>query len=209
MMRLAVRGSTDSRRITPMKRRAFLAVSAAAIPAAFVAADDAPKVSKDDAKPKKIFKVAAGADRSGNVVKFENGGHLEFQVSAADTGGAMSVCVALTPADSRPPRHFHHEQDEWFYVVAGEYDFEVGDEKFHLKAGDSLFAPRKVPHAWGCVSEKPGTLMAVFQPAGKMEAFFQELPKYVGKARASKEEMAKLHADHGMTVTGPPLPGKK
>ena len=96
-----------------------------------------------------------------------------------------------------------------FYVVAGEYDFEVGDEKFRLKAGDSLFAPRKVPYAWACVSEKPGTLMAVFQPAGKMEAFFQELPKYVGKVRASNEAMAKLHADPGMQVTGQPLPARK
>jgi quercetin dioxygenase-like cupin family protein len=191
-----------------MKRRAFLAASLAAVPVAVVAAGDDPTPSKDEAKPLKAVKVEAGADRNGKAVKFENGGHLEFQVSAADTGGAMSVCIALTPADSRPPRHFHHEQDEWFYVVGGEYDFEVGDDKFHLKAGDSLLAPRKVPHAWACVSEQPGTLMAVFQPAGKMEAFFQELPKYVGKVRASREEMAKLHADHGMTVTGPPLPGK-
>ena len=191
-----------------MKRRAFLAASAAAIPAALVAADDAPKPSKDDAKPKKAVKVEAGTDRNGKGVKFENGGHLEFQVSAADTGGAMSVCIALTPADSRPPRHFHHDQDEWFYVVSGEYDFEVGDEKFHLKPGDSLFAPRKVPHAWGCVSEKPGTLMAVFQPAGKMEAYFQELPKYRARVDVSREELAQFHEDHGMTVTGPPLQSK-
>jgi len=192
-----------------MKRREFLSAALAVVPVTAVAAGDEPMPAKNGSKPKRAVKVAADADRNDKGVKFENGGHLEFKVSAADTGGAMSVCVALTPADSRPPRHFHHEQDEWFYVAAGEYDFEVGDEKFHLKAGDSLFAPRMVPHAWGCVSEKPGTLMAVFQPAGKMEAFFQQLAKFRGKVRPSEDEMAKLNSDHGMTVTGPPLQPKK
>ncbi len=192
-----------------MKRRDFLAAALAAGPAAAVAAGDDPKRPADDTKPKRAVKVAAEADRNDKGVKFESGGHLECKVSAADTGGAMSVFVGLTTAADRPARHLHHDQDEWFYVVEGEYDLEVGDDKFHLKAGDSVLAPRKVPHVWACVSEKPGKLMAVFQPAGKMEAFFRELPKYVGKVRVSREEMAKLFADHGMTITGPPLPGKK
>jgi mannose-6-phosphate isomerase-like protein (cupin superfamily) len=190
-----------------MKRRTFLSAALSAVPAAALAGDE-PKRANDDPKPRRAVKVAARADRSDKGVKFESGGHLECKVSGADTGGAMSVFVGLTTADDRPARHFHHDQDEWFYVVEGEYDLEVGDDKFHLKAGDSLLAPRKVPHVWACVSEKPGTLMTVFQPAGQMEAFFRELPKYVGKVRASREEMAKLFADHGATLTGPPLPKK-
>jgi mannose-6-phosphate isomerase-like protein (cupin superfamily) len=31
-------------------------------------------------------------------------------------------------------------------VIQGEFAIEVGDEKFRVKPGDSLFAPRKVPH---------------------------------------------------------------
>jgi hypothetical protein len=30
-----------------------------------------------------------------------------------------------------PPRHYHHEQDESFYVTKGEFAFEVGDELQH------------------------------------------------------------------------------
>ena len=192
-----------------MERRDFLSAVLAAVPVAGASAGEDPKPAKDAPGRQKAVKVAADADRHGKGVKFDSGGHLECKVSAADTGGALSVFVALTTGNDRPAKHLHHDQDEWFYVVAGEYEFEVGDEKFRLEAGDSLFAPRKVPHAWACVSEKPGTLMAVFQPAGTMEAFFRELPKYVGKVRASDEEIAKLHADHGMKVTGPPLRPKK
>jgi quercetin dioxygenase-like cupin family protein len=184
-----------------VKRRAFLSTAVAVVPVTAVA--------NDGSRPGRAVQVAAGVDRNDRGSKFESGGHLECKVSGKDTHGAMAVFVALTTASDRPARHFHHEQDEWFYVIDGEYDFEVGDEKFHLNAGDSLFAPRKVPHAWACVSEKPGTLMATVQPAGTLEAFFQKLPQYVGKVRASPEEMAKLHAEHGMQVTGPPLPPRK
>jgi len=34
---------------------------------------------------------------------------------------------------------------------------------------------------WACVSGKPGKIINVYQPAGKMEAFFHELGKYNGK----------------------------
>ena len=102
-------------------------------------------------------------------------------------------------------KHLHHEQDEWFYVVEGEYEMHVGDERFRLGPGDSLLAPRKVPHVWGCTSEKPGRIMAILQPAGTIEAFFRELPKYIGR-NASLEEFQQLNRAHGMEVVGPRLP---
>lgn len=176
-----------------MERRAFLAL-AAAVPAA---AADGPKAGKG-------FKVAAAADRAGKAVTFPSGGHIECKVSGGDTAGAVSVFETTTPAADRPARHLHHDQDEWFYVLAGEYLFEVGDDRFRLAAGNSLFAPRKVPHVWACVSERPGRMLIVLQPAGKLEAFFRELPKYADAGTPA--EFAKLYADHGMAVTGPPLP---
>jgi uncharacterized cupin superfamily protein len=102
-----------------------------------------------------------------------------------------------------PPRHFHYEQDEWFYVIKGEFAFEVGDKGFSLSPGDSLFAPRMVPHAWAYVGDSPGTLLLAVQPAGSFETFFHkscemtELP--------TPEEADRMFADHGMKVVGPPL----
>ena len=68
-----------------------------------------------------------------------------------------------------PPRHVHHEQDEWFYVIQGEFAVEIGEDKFRLKPGDSLFAPRKVPHVFACISNEPRTLITVVSPAGTSE----------------------------------------
>jgi mannose-6-phosphate isomerase-like protein (cupin superfamily) len=130
---------------------------------------------------------------------------LDGKVSAKDTNGSLYIFEHTDMGKGGPPRHVHSEQDEWFYVTRGEFKAEVGDEKFTLKPGDSLFAPRKVPHAWACVSEK-GTMLLAVQPAGTMEAFFRDLAK-VGNRRMppTKEEMAKVFKTHGMEVVGEPL----
>jgi quercetin dioxygenase-like cupin family protein len=100
-----------------------------------------------------------------------------------------------------PPRHLHVDQDEWFFVIEGLFLLEVGEIKFTLGPGDSLFAPRKVPHAYASVGDGGGRLLITFNPAGKMEAFFRE----VTKANAMPPQTPSLWHDHGMELVGPPL----
>ena len=76
-------------------------------------------------------------------------------------------------AKGGPPRHRHLAQDEWFYVVEGEFELEVGDPRFRLLPGDSVFAPRQVPHVWAHIGNGRGRMLIVFTPAGQMEAFFR------------------------------------
>ena len=54
---------------------------------------------------------------------------------------------------------------------------EVGQERFHLKPGDLVFAPRKVPHVWAYVGDAVGRMLITFTPAGKMEAIFPRSDK--------------------------------
>jgi quercetin dioxygenase-like cupin family protein len=100
-----------------------------------------------------------------------------------------------------PGRHFHHEQDEWFYVVEGEYIFEVGKELIRLKPGDSVFGPRKVPHVWAFVGDQPGRILFIFTPAGQMEAFFRE----PGRRNAIPPQDPAYFRAYGMELVGPPL----
>jgi quercetin 2,3-dioxygenase len=183
-----------------MKRRTFIGVSLAAAPFALSTLSAQPSGDK----PKRAVRVNPGVDRFDEPYKL-NLGHMECKVSAKDTGGAMAIFEALTHKPDRPVKHLHHDQDEWFYIVEGDYEMYVGDEKFQLGPGDSVFAPRKVPHVWGCVSEKPGRIIALLQPAGTIEAFFRELPNYIAR-NASPEEFQKLNRAHGMEVVGPRLP---
>jgi DNA-binding transcriptional MerR regulator len=156
------------------------------------------------------FSVAAGKDRFGEDIQVD-GEPNDCKVSAQDTQGAMCV-FELTGRMWAGPRHLHRDQDEWIYVIDDEFQFEVGGQRFHAGPGESVFMPRKVPHVWACVSGKPGKIINVYQPAGKMEEFFRELGKYNGKPYVheilSIDELRRLFHDHGMDLLGPPLLGK-
>lgn len=128
---------------------------------------------------------------------------LATKVASRDTGGAFYAFQHADMAKGGPPRHVHHDQDEWFYVVAGEFVAEVGDERFTLRPGDSLYAPRAIPHAWACVSDEPGTLLTTVSPAGTFEAFIMEATRHA--TLPSREKIAEAFERNGMTVLGPPL----
>ena len=128
---------------------------------------------------------------------------LQIKVSGKDTDGSFFAFEHAKMSKGGPPRHFHYEQDEWFYAIEGEFAFEVGNEKFVLRPGDTLFAPRMIPHVWAYVGDKPGTLLLAIQPAGSLEEFFM---KSCAMTRPpTQQEAEQLFAAHGMKVVGPPL----
>lgn len=125
---------------------------------------------------------------------------IAFKVVPADSGGLL-VLENTFLARGGPARHLHTDQDEWFYAVEGEFIVEVGEERFRLHPGDSLLAPRNVPHVWAFVGETRGRMLIAFMPAGKMEAFFRE----VTKVNAMPPQDPALWRAHGMELLGPPL----
>lgn len=126
---------------------------------------------------------------------------LDFKVSVGGEGG-LFVLENVFHQKGGPAKHLHVAQDEWFYVLAGTFIIEVGDERLTLGPGDALLAPRGVPHVWAHVGEAQGRILVAFTPAGKMEAFFRE----VTKADAMPPQDPALWRAHGMELLGPPLP---
>jgi mannose-6-phosphate isomerase-like protein (cupin superfamily) len=55
----------------------------------------------------------------------------------------------------------HVSQDEWFYVLQGDYVVEVGGNRFDLGPGDSVLAPRGIPHVWAHVGEGIGRMLGM------------------------------------------------
>ena len=177
-----------------MERRSFLEVAAAFFPLAALGQLPAPQT------PARGIRVEHGADRFNEDRKIYGANPIAYKVVTRDTNGGLFILEQTTTRKGGPPRHLHHEQEEWFYVLEGEFIAEVGQERMRLKPGDSLLAPREVPHAWAYVGENPGRLLVAFQPAGKMESFFHEAAKVTSFARDEK-----LFHDHGMELLGPPL----
>lgn len=153
----------------------------------------------------KGFKVNSGEARFGEHYKMKGVtlNTLDIKISGTDTENDIAVFeqTGLTP-NGGPPLHIHPFQDEWFYIIEGEYLFQVGEDKYHMKAGDTIFLPRNVQHAFLQLTEK-GKMIVSYSPAGKMEAFFKVTDKWT--SLPTKEEIAKVFADHDMRVIGAPL----
>lgn len=153
----------------------------------------------------KGFTVKAGEARFGEHYKMKGVtlNTLDIKISSSDTAGDIAVFeqTGLTP-NGGPPLHIHPFQDEWFYVVEGEYLYQVGEDKYSVKTGDTIFLPRNVKHAFIQLTEK-GKMIVSYSPAGKMEAFFKATDQWTSPP--TKEEIAKVFEEHDMKVVGPPL----
>ena len=172
-----------------IKRRSFLGIALAAIPLAAHA-----EAAAGDGQGRAVY-VRAGEDRTGTH-KTLGISTIDFKVTSADSGGAMLAIENTNRSKGGPARHLHVDQDELFYVIEGEYAIEVGGERFALKSGDSILAPRQVPHVWAYVGETFGRLLITFTPPGKMEACFRE----VSKTNAKPMQDPRLWREHGMEL---------
>jgi len=56
---------------------------------------------------------------------------------------------------------------------------------------------------WAHVGEGPGRLIAALQPAGEIEAFFDDLAKLGSSPK--REELQRAFSSHSMELAGPPL----
>jgi quercetin dioxygenase-like cupin family protein len=187
-----------------MNRRHFLKLPLGAAALTVLArAADSPLAAAP--RPAAGFRVAASHDRRGEELLIL-GGRFDLKVSGRDTGGDLCIYDTVREEKGGPALHRHHHQDEWFYVVRGEFIVRVGSDTMSLHPGDSAFAPRTIPHAFALVSEGVGQLLVLFQPAGNMEDFFLQMSRIGPDApRSQAAGLRQLWVDHGMELLGPPL----
>jgi quercetin dioxygenase-like cupin family protein len=104
------------------------------------------KTTESQSSAPSVFRVLANEDQFG-----EHRGlgvsSITFKVTPKDNNGIFIIENTFHEKGG-PAKHLHHDQDEWFYAVEGEFLLEVGQEQFRLKPGDSVLAPRKIPHVW-------------------------------------------------------------
>lgn len=185
-----------------MKRNSFITVAIAIASTPFLSFGNATKYVE---RKMKGFKINAGEGRiHGHLtLKGVNSNVLDVKISGSDTDGDLAIFEQTSLSQGKgTPLHIHHNQDEIFIVLEGSYYFQVGEEKYHLSKGETIFLPRKVAHAWTQVSER-GNMNVIMQPAGKLEDFFVAVASL--DHEPSPAEMAKLFVDNEMQIVGPPL----
>lgn len=163
-------------------------------------------IAKFDRKkrPDQGIKVEAGKDRFEKPISLFEGDTFYTKVSTKDTDGDMFVFETTREKKGGPPLHYHFEQDEFWYILEGEFLFKVGEQTFTAKAGDSVFGPRMVPHAFAKTNDGTARILMIFQPAGKMEEHFKAVSQGALK-NLSEEERDKFRQANGFKVVGAAL----
>ncbi len=180
-----------------MKRRRFLQSATGVFPLALMGTLQ--MAAAADAGTGEVRVVKTGEDVTGTLFTLGYS-TMAIRVTTRETRGRILLLEHTKLTKGGPPLHLHHEQEEWFYVEEGEVLFQIGEKRMKLGAGESVLAPRKVPHAFAGASDQPAKMLIGHTPAGKMEGFFRD----IGKVPLEKRD-AEFYRKYGVEHVGPPL----
>ncbi len=155
-------------------------------------------------RAKNGFKVDSGKDRNDKSISLFEGDTFDSKVSTKDTDGDIYVFESKRVKEGGPSHHYHFDQDEWWYVLQGEFLIKIGEVTYHAKTGDSVFGPKMIPHSFAKIGDGEGKLLMFFQPAGKMEECFNKISQGVTKGM-TEEQQDKFREEHGFKRVGPPI----
>jgi mannose-6-phosphate isomerase-like protein (cupin superfamily) len=133
---------------------------------------------------------------------------LTVKASGDETGGSIGVLEATSPPGFGPPRHIHHETDELFYVLDGEFAFLIGDDVVRAGPGSFVFVPRGTVHAPRVVGDGPGRVLLGFVPGGAEQAFdeFAALTAELGRHPDPDDPRVRaINERYRSVFVGPPL----
>jgi quercetin dioxygenase-like cupin family protein len=130
---------------------------------------------------------------------------VTIKISSRHTGGAFTVFEGQIMPLQGPPLHLHRDQDESWYVVDGEFKFEVDGQEIYASTGDTVFAPRGSWHTFQNIGAEPGVIVTTVIPGG-LDIFFEELEAAAPRGTApDPSKMLPIFEKHGLELLGPPL----
>jgi len=98
-----------------------------------------------------------------------------FLMEGAPSDGRFSLVEhPIVPRGLAAPMHRHTREDEYSFVLAGTWGFQLADEVVYAGPGDLVYKPRDVWHTFWNAGDEPARLLEVISPAG-FEHFFVEL----------------------------------
>ncbi|KZY44465.1 cupin [Roseovarius sp. HI0049] len=108
---------------------------------------------------------------------------------------------ATFPPGTFVPPHIHPDQDEFVYVLSGEYTIRLGGEESKASAGDLVVMPRGVPHGIFNTSSKEATSLFWVAPSRALRALFDAIDEVPDPDEVIR--LAGLHNVHFLPSPGP------
>jgi mannose-6-phosphate isomerase-like protein (cupin superfamily) len=156
-----------------------------------------------------VWVLAAAAEAVGFVVLPESaprfsgpqgreGDVTELLATREQTGGSLGMFRQTIAPKSGPPLHVHRGEDEFFYVVSGEFKVQIADRILSAPAKSVMFVPKGTAHAFQNSGTEPGVLLVGVTPGG-LEQIFAD------RQGVDAEKNKELMKTYKMEAVGPPL----
>ena len=104
---------------------------------------------------------------------------MAFLVTGEDSKHTCMFDWTL-PAGFSTGLHVHRIQEETFYVLEGECEWQIDGQVVRATPGTYLFIPPGVPHNIGNASDKPARMLMSVSPPGH-EHYFEELAEVAAR----------------------------
>ena len=156
------------------------------------------------------------------LVNADEGDHNFFlnhlatvKVGAGGSDSGLTLVEFVAPRGFGPPLHRHTEEDELMYVLDGEIRIDLGDgESTVASAGAAVTLPHGIPHTWQVLSDEARflTVNAGRHHGPSFDRFVGALgtptdPKALpDPIEIDPGHVARVCAEHGIEVLGPPPP---
>lgn len=154
------------------------------------------------------FTVKAGDNRIGrNLYVLDE--EFSVKISSRDTNGAFAVLENFVPPMDGPPLHRHLYQDEWFYIIDGQFLFEADGKNIHAGSGDTVFLSHGSCHTLQNVGATTGRAVVTVVPGG-LDLFFEEVSAALQHGvEPDLARIGELFQKHGLELLGPPMRKRK
>lgn len=142
---------------------------------------------------------------SAEILDFPGVMTVRILLEGSKTDGSITILEDIVEPGVGAPRHIHHDQDETFFFLEGNFDVEIGGERHHMKAGDVAFIPKGTIHAFKNVGKEKGRLRYIFTPGLNIENMFRTFHEVSKEKELGPDEMAAIASKFGQEIVGPPI----
>lgn len=138
---------------------------------------------------------------------------VTIRLASREGADDIGIIEHRLPKGDGPPMHLHHREDEIFHILEGTLRMVVGGRERLAVAGDTLIAPKGIPHAFRVESEGGARFLTVVRgrdfESMVVAASRPTEEREPGEATAPTPEMAaeleRLCRANHIDLVGPPL----
>ena len=126
--------------------------------------------------------------------------HVQVLVSSHSTAGCYTICRVEAAGGDDVPLHTHHYEDQFFYILEGEFQFEINGEIMLATPGTSLFIPPRNRPYVSQPRRDMGKFLVVAVPGG-MDLFMRDLGESMCRhPLPSAGQLAPILEKHGISL---------